>query len=107
MKQHPLQLLRYNQKTFDLLYRACVEITHVFSIPTLLILLLKFAFVVGSAFALTYGLVNTNELFSTLNWIIAYLLIIDSVKLFIFLYAADIPANQASFPVTREANSSS
>lgn len=76
-----------------------------FSIPTLLILLIKFAFVVGSAFALTYGLLNSNALFLTLNWIIAYLLVTDSVKMLTFLYAADIPVNQASYPVTREAKS--
>ncbi|KAI9565957.1 hypothetical protein GHT06_009755 [Daphnia sinensis] len=80
-----------NTVIFNHLCRASSEINSIFSFPTLFMLTSKFISVVSTAYVCVYSFGRPNPVLQDYTKSIPFVFITDWVRIFIALYAADMP----------------
>ncbi|XP_057369966.2 putative gustatory receptor 28b [Daphnia carinata] len=83
-----------NALIFNHLCRASSELNSIFSFPTLFMLASKFISVVSTAYVYVYSFVRPNPVLQDYSMSMPFLFVTDWVRIFIALYAADMPVNQ-------------
>ncbi len=86
-----MEILGRNCEIFNYLCQACSELNCVFSIPVLFTVILKFISITGHAFDFIYHINYPDDLTTTNNWLMLYMVIMDWSTIYIILSAADMP----------------
>ncbi|KAK4018994.1 hypothetical protein OUZ56_001029 [Daphnia magna] len=89
-----IELMKRNALTFDYLCRASSELNSVFSIPVFYILAIKFVTVVSTAFGYAYRFIHTNDILDNAFLIYPFLIVTESIRIFILFTSTDMPVNQ-------------
>ena len=82
---------------FDTICHAMMELNHVFSIPSLVYLVLKFVGSIGNTFAFIFGTLNSNSALNQSGFVGLVLGMFDWTRIIIILSTADMPIHEVIF----------
>ena len=76
---------------------AMMELNHVFSIPSLIYIVLKFVASIGNTFAFIFGILNSNSALNQSAFVGLFLGLFDWSMIIIILSTADMPIHEVIF----------
>ena len=89
-----LKILRRNALIFDHLCHASSELNHIFSVPVLILLILKFVSVISTAFISIYYFIHRTDVLENYSLMFPLIFFTDWARILVLLSAADMPVNQ-------------
>ncbi|XP_032776435.2 putative gustatory receptor 28b isoform X2 [Daphnia magna] len=95
-KEEGCNMRKWENSTLILnhLCRASSELNSIFSFPTLFMLTSKFISVVSTAYVCVYSFSHPNHVLPDFSMSIPFVFFTDWMRIFVALYAADMPVNQ-------------
>ncbi|XP_046640241.1 uncharacterized protein LOC124322567 [Daphnia pulicaria] len=92
-----LKILRRNALIFDHLCHASSELNHIFSVPVLILLIMKFVSVISTSFFSIYYFVHRTDVLENYSLFFPFTFFTEGTRILILLFAADMPVNQVCF----------